>query len=177
MNVLTLLALVWVLGSLSLVAVGGGNTVLPELHVQSVWNYKWLTDGEFAGIFAIAQAAPGPSTALMAALIGLKAAGWPGALVAALAMLLPAAALTCAASFAWERFRTARWRVAVEKGLAPIAMGLLLATTLIIVRAADHSWPALLVTGIATVLLAATRINPLVIMAAAALLGWLGLVY
>jgi hypothetical protein len=67
MNLLTLFALVWVLGSLSLLAVGGGNTVLPELHVQSVGTHKWLTDGEFAGIFAIAQAAPGPSTALMAA--------------------------------------------------------------------------------------------------------------
>ena len=177
MNVLTLFGLVWVLGSLSLLAVGGGNTVLPELHLQSVWNYKWLTDRQFADIFAIAQAAPGPSTALMAALIGLKAAGWAGALVAAGAMLLPAAALACATSFAWERFRTAPWRVAVEKGMAPIAMGFLLATTVIIVRAADHSWPAFVVTGITTVLLAATRINPLVIMAAAGLLGWLGLVY
>jgi chromate transporter len=176
-NVLTLFALIWVLGSLSLVAIGGGNTVLPELHAQSVWNYKWLTDGEFADIFAIAQAAPGPSTALMAALIGMKAAGWPGALVAALAMLLPAAALTCVASFAWERFRAAPWRVAVEKGLAPIAMGFLLATTVIIVRAADHSWPAFIVTGIATVVLAATRINPLIVMAVAGFLGWLGLVY
>ena len=177
MNLLTLFALVWVLGSLSLLAVGGGNTVLPELHVQSVGTHKWLTDGEFAGIFAIAQAAPGPSTALMAALIGLKAAGWTGALVAALAMLLPAAALTCAVSFAWERFRTARWRVGVEKGLAPVAMGFLLATTVVIVRAADHSWPAMVTTGIATVVLTATRINPLIVMAVAGFLGWLGLVY
>jgi len=177
MNAGTLLALLWVLGSLSLLAVGGGNTVLPELHRQAVSVQRWLTDGEFAGVFAIAQAAPGPSTALIAALIGLKAAGWPGAIVAALAMLLPAAVLTYAASLAWERFRTARWRVAVEKGLAPIAMGLLLATALVIVRAADHSWPALVLTAICTVLLAATRINPLLIMAGAGLLGWLGLVY
>jgi chromate transporter len=56
-------------------------------------------------------------------------------------------------------------------------MGLLLATTLIIVRAADHSWPAFLLTAIATVVLAATRINPLLIMAVAGLLGWLRLVY
>jgi chromate transporter len=113
----------------------------------------------------------------MAALIGLKAGGWVGALVAAAAMLLPAAALACATSVAWERFRAAPWRVAVEKGLAPIAMGFLLATTVIIVQAADHSWPAFIVTGIATVLLAVTRINPLLIMAVAALLGGLGLVY
>ena len=164
-NLLTC-SLIWVLGSLSLVAIGGGNTVLPELHVQSVWNYKWLTDGEFADIFAIAQAAPGPSTALMAALIGMKAAGWPGALVAALAMLLPAAALACVASFAWERFRRLRggWRWKRASPPSPW----------------DSCWPPpssscgrpttagrFIVTGIATVLLAATRINPLIVMAGA----------
>jgi chromate transporter len=56
-------------------------------------------------------------------------------------------------------------------------MGFLLATTVIIVRAADHSWPAFIVTGIATVLLAVTRINPLIVMAGAGLLGFFGLVY
>jgi chromate transporter len=177
MNVGTLFTLAGLLSSLSLAAVGGGNTVLPELHRQAVSVHGWLTDGEFAGVFAIAQAAPGPSSALVAALIGLKAAGWPGAAVAALAMLLPAATLTWGASLVWERFRTSPWRMAVERGLAPIAMGLLFATALVVVRAADHSWPALVVTGISTVLLAATRINPLLIMAGAGLLGWLGFVF
>jgi chromate transporter len=173
----TLFGLAWLLASLSLAAVGGGNTILPELHRQAVSVHGWLTDAQFASAFAISQAAPGPSSALIAALIGLKAAGWLGAVVAALAMLIPAAALTCVASLAWERFRDSPWRVAVQRGLAPVALGLLIASALVVVRAADHGWPGLLVTGISTVLLAATRINPLLVMAAAGFLGWLGFVF
>ena len=172
----TLLALVVVFASASLVSFGGGNIVLPELHRQSVTVYHWLRDEQFAAVYAIAQGAPGPSTGLLAGLIGLEAAGWPGALVAAAAMLVPGAALMYGASLAWERFRAAAWRSAVEQGLAPVSMGLLFAAGVIIVRAADHGWSALAVTAATTALLVWTRVNPLLVMAAAGLLGWLGLV-
>ena len=43
---------------LSLVAVGGVNTIVPELHRQVVDIAHWLTDQQFADLFALAQAAP-----------------------------------------------------------------------------------------------------------------------
>ncbi len=171
-----LLALVAVFGSASLVSFGGGNIILPELYRQAVSIHGWLTAGQFASVYAIAQAAPGPSTALLAGLIGLEAGGWGGALVAAGAMLLPGAAVMYATTLGWEHFRDSPWRAAVEKGLAPISMGLLLAAGVIIVRAADHGWSAMLVTAATTAALVWTRVNPLLIMAAAGLLGWLGLI-
>src|SRR5207237_7217812 len=70
MNVGTLLELVLLLAPLSLVAVGGINAVLPEIHRQAVQQYGWLTDSEFADLFAIAQAAPGQSMVLLVGLIG-----------------------------------------------------------------------------------------------------------
>src|SRR5262249_37484022 len=151
---------------------GGGNVVLPELHRQSVLVHGWLTDQQFAAVYAIAQGAPGPSTGLLAGLIGLKAASWPGALVAAAAMLGPGAALMYVATLAWERFRAASWRTAVEQGLAPVSLGLLFAAGVIIVRAADHGWSGMLVTAATTILLVVTRVNPLLVMAGAGLLGW-----
>jgi len=172
----TLVALIAVFGSASLVSFGGGNIVLPELHRQAVSIHGWLSDEQFAAVYAIAQGAPGPSTGLLAGLIGLKAGGWIGGLVAAAAMLVPGAALMYMATLAWERFRASAWRSAVEQGLAPVSMGLLFAAGVVIVRAADHGWSGLLVTAITTVVLAATRVNPLLIMAGAGLLGWLGLV-
>ena len=173
----TAVALVAVFGSASLVSFGGGNTVLPELHRQSVSVHGWLTDQQFAAVFAIAQGAPGPSTGLLASLIGLAAGGWTGAFVAAAAMLLPGAALMYAATVAWERFRAAGWRHAVEQGLAPVSLGFLFAAGAIIVDAADHGWPALLVTAATIVILVFTKVNPLLVMAGAGLLGWLGLVH
>jgi chromate transporter len=175
MNGGILLQLIVVFGSLSLLSFGGTNTVLPEMHRQAVTVQHWLTDLQFASVFAISQASPGPSS-LIVSLIGLKAAGWVGVFVATLAMFIPAAVLTFAASLAWERFRDAKWRVAVEKGLAPITIGLLLASGLVITRAADHGWSAFILTGATMILLVTTRVNPLYIMAAAGLLGGLGLV-
>jgi chromate transporter len=55
-------------------------------------------------------------------------------------------------------------------------MGLLFAAGVIIVKAADHGWSALAVTAATTVVLVVTRVNPLLVMAAAGLLGWLGLI-
>jgi chromate transporter len=173
----TLIALVNVFGTASLLAFGGGNVILPELYQKSVATYAWLTDKEFAAVYAIAQAAPGPSTGLLAGLIGLRAGGISGAFVAAAAMLLPGAVLMYVATLGWEHFRASEWRGAVEKGLAPVSMGLLFAAAVIIVRAADHGWSGVLVTAISAIVLVVTRVNPLLIMAAAALLGWLGLVH
>jgi chromate transporter len=175
MNGGTLLQLIVLFSSLSLLSFGGTNTVLPEMHRQAVTVYHWLTDQQFASIYAISQAAPGPSS-LIVSLVGLKAAGWVGALVALVAMFIPAAAVTFVASRTWERFRDAKWRIAAEKGLAPITVGLLLASGLVITRAADHGWSALMFTGAATILLVTTRLNPLFVMAAAGILGGLGLV-
>jgi len=171
-----IISLIAVFGSASLVSFGGGNTVLPELHRQAVSIHGWLSNQQFAAVYAIAQGAPGPSTVLLAGLIGLQAGRWPGALVAAAAMLVPGAALMYLASLAWERFRAASWRAAIEQGLAPISMGLLFAAGIIIVRAADHGWTGLLATAITTVLLVTTRVNPLLVMIGAGFLGWLGLI-
>ena len=175
MNGGTLLQLIVLFSSLSLLSFGGTNTVLPDMHRQAVSGYHWLTDQQFASVYAISQASPGPSS-LIVSLVGLKAAGWAGALVALVAMFIPAAVLTFAASLAWERFRDAKWRIAAEKGLAPITVGLLLASGLVITRAADHGWSAFMLTGATTILLVITRVNPLFIMVGAGILGGLGLI-
>jgi chromate transporter len=72
MSLETLLRILLLFSSLSLLSIGGGNTVLPEMHTKSVVDYHWLTDSQFADVFAISQAAPGPSI-LIVTLIGYKA--------------------------------------------------------------------------------------------------------
>ncbi len=68
----TYLSLMGLFGSLSLLSIGGGNTVLPEMHLRAVSGYHWLTNSQFADIFSISQAAPGPSI-LIVALVGYAA--------------------------------------------------------------------------------------------------------
>ncbi len=78
---------------LSLIAFGGANAVVPEIHRQSVELHRWMSDREFADLFAIAQAAPGPNV-MISTLVGWKVAGIPGGLVATLAMCAPSCLLT-----------------------------------------------------------------------------------
>lgn len=162
-------------GSLSLVSFGGGNTVLPAMHQEAVTAQHWLTDRQFADLFALAQAAPGPSS-LIVSLIGFSAAGILGAVVATVAMLGPSGALVYAACRGWERLRDNPWRTAIERGLVPVTVGLVFASALTVTRAADHGAAAYVLTAVATVVLARTRVSPLVVMAGAALLGLLGVV-
>jgi len=171
----TLATVAAVFASLSLVSIGGGNTVLPEIHHQAVTSEHWMTNQQFADIYAISEAAPGPSS-MISGLVGYKAAGLPGALVAMASILGPSSLLMYVACLTWERFRDAKWRIAFERGLAPVSLGLLFASGLTVVRAADQGAVALVITALTTILVVRTKISPLIMMAAAGVLGALGLV-
>jgi chromate transporter len=103
---------------------------------QAVVVHGWMTQREFADLFAISRAAPGPG-ALLATLIGWQAAGWLGVLVVSLAFFLPSSLLVYATAHVWNRWRGSRLHSAVEAGLAPIALGLVLAGALAILQSAD----------------------------------------
>lgn len=175
MNVRTLIHILTLFSSLSLLSIGGGNTVLPEMHLKAVRDYGWLTDGQFADVFAISQAAPGPSI-LIVTLIGYKAAGVLGAILATLAMMIPAGIMVYIVAQVWERAKDSPVRHAIEKGFAPLTVGLVLASGYVMGRTADHDWRAYLLTGVCTALFVFTKINPLIVVAIAGVLGWWGIV-
>ncbi|MFI4976403.1 MAG: chromate transporter [Caulobacterales bacterium] len=155
---------------LSLVAFGGANAVIPEIHRQSVDLHHWMTDRDFAALFAIAQAAPGPNF-LISTLVGWKAGGVPGALVATAAMCVPSCLLTFWVIKAWDRYRETPWRAAVGSGMAPVTVGFVFASAFVLVRAADHGWRLALVTAASAGVAYFTKLNPLWCLAAAAALG------
>jgi len=179
----TYLQLVLLFGSLSLMSIGGGNVVLPEMHQRAVGDHHWVTSTQFANLFSIAQAAPGPSILLVTLVgygAGLQAGGVPGAIaggvIAAAAMVIPAAGLVFAVTRVWERAEESRWRIAVEKGFPPMTVGLILATALVMSRAADHDWRAYVLTGVCTLIFVFTKLNPLWVVGAAGVIGYLGVV-
>lgn len=158
---------------LSLFAVGGAMAVVPEMHRQAVEVAHWMTDRQFADLFAIAQAAPGPNI-IIVTLIGFQAAGFAGAMVATLAMCGPACVMTFYVARVFDRFKHAKWRIVVQAGLVPVSVGLFAAGALIIARAADRSLVALALTLATAVIAYFTRVNPLWLFAAAGALGYLG---
>lgn len=158
---------------LSLVAFGGANAVVPEIHRLCVGVRHWMSDAEFAHLFAIAQAAPGPNV-MISTLVGWRVAGIPGALVATLAMCGPTCLLTYLVSRSWERWRSTRLGAAIGAGLAPVTVGMVASSAWLLTRAADSDWRLGLVTAASTLLAWRTRLNPLWCLGAAAALGLAG---
>lgn len=160
--------------ALSLVAIGGINAILPEIHRVVVDVEGWMTSGEFADLFALAQLAPGPN-AMVVALVGWKVAGVAGALVATIATCGPSS-VACYIAWQWaDRLRESKMRAVVQRALAPIAIGLILASGYTLARGADRSPGAFALTLIAAVALAWTRVNPVWVLLAAGVAGLAGL--
>lgn len=165
--------LAWRFALLSLLSVGGLQSVVPEMHRFTVETQGWLSDPEFAALFALGQAAPGPNL-LVATLIGWHVAGLVGALAATVGIIGPTCLLTFFLAGIWERFRAARWRARLQAGLAPVTVGLIAAGALVVTQAAARS-PAALALAAATAAFAFwTRRNPLWLLGLGAALGAMG---
>ena len=158
---------------MALLAVGGANAVVPEMHRLAVEQRMWMSEREFTDMFAISQAAPGPNVMLVT-LIGYHVAGVAGAIVTTMAMCGPTAVLAHFLSSAWERFKDRPWRVVVQAGLVPISVGLVGASAIVLTQAADHSWMAAGITAISAVVALWTRWNPLWLIGIAGLAGLTG---
>ncbi len=157
---------------LSLLAVGGGITVVPDMHRVLVEQMGLLTDAQFSSSIAIAQAAPGPNI-LFVAVMGYQAAGVAGAAVTLAGIMLPSTTL----AFAAARWGHARrdWRPvqAFKAGMAPIVIALMLATGWIL-TAETPGWRHVLLTIAAALLMWRTRVHLLLLIAGGALAGALG---
>jgi chromate transporter len=160
---------------LSLFAVGGVNALLPEMHRQAVDVQGWMTGQRFTDLFAIAQAAPGPNL-IVVTLIGWEVARLPGALVTTLVFIGPTSVLTYQVARVWERFRFARWRIAIQNGLVPLMIGLVAASAYVLARAADKGLVAFALTLATAAAIYFTRIHPLAFLAAGGVLGAFGLI-
>jgi chromate transporter len=169
------LALVRTFGLMSLFAVGGANAAIPEMHRVAVDVQHWMSDKQFADVFAISQMSPGPNV-LIVTLIGYSVAGVAGALAATLAMCGPTAVLAYYVSRFLERSSQSRWPAIIQAALVPVSIGLMGASGLILALTSDRTWTSAVVTVASAVLAFATRLNPLWMLLAGGCLGFAGVI-
>ena len=178
--------------SLSLLSIGGAITTAPDMHRYLVDERHWLTDAQFTGSIALAQAAPGPNLLFIALLgwtVGINAAGgiaagsaaWGsgllGVLLAMIGILLPSTTLTFAAARWGHRNREVRAVRAFKQGMAPVVVALLGATGWLLAAAQGASWrhwELVLLVLVTTLLVWKTRIHMLWLLGAGAFLGATG---
>src|ERR1700693_2426182 len=158
MNDSPLITLAGYFALLSLFAVGGANAAIPEMHRIAVDVMHWMTDRQFADMFAIAQVSPGPNI-IIVTLIGYPVAGFAGAAVATGAMCGPTCLVAFLVARTWERFKDAHWRIAIQAGLVPVSLGLIGASAFVLARSADHTIYAALITAATAATAFWTRMN------------------
>jgi chromate transporter len=122
-----------VFSMLGILAFGGGTAVLPQMQEVTIHTYHWLTDGQFRSIYSLGQVAPGPNT-LMVLIIGYRMAGALGALAVGLAFFVPDCVIALLANRLWIHLRGSPWRLAVQRGMAPVAIGLMTSGTYAMAR-------------------------------------------
>jgi chromate transporter len=169
------LTLAWTFAMMSLFAIGGANSAIPEMHRIAVDVNHWLTDKQFTDVYAIAQLSPGPNV-LIVTLIGYSVAGILGALVATLAMCVPTAVLALIVSRFLTRSSQSRWPSIIQAALVPLSIGLMGASGFILARSSDQTVVAALVTVGAAVLASVTKLNPLWMLVVGGCLGFAGLI-
>jgi chromate transporter len=145
---------------ISIIAVGGATATVPEIHRQIVDTLHWMDDSTFANLLAVSQITPGPNV-MIVGIIGWQVAGAAGLAVAMCAMLLPSCLLAFAAGRTMRRFANLEAAVAARQALAPIAVGLILASGFIVAHAADRTALTIAITAGMTIFIVLTRINPI----------------
>lgn len=163
--------------TLSLLAIGGGITTVPEMHRFLVDKTGWLTDTAFTSSIALAQAAPGPNI-LFVAVLGYNVAGLPGAAATMAGMMLPSSVLTLTAT-RWARANREHIALrAFSAGMTPLTLGLIIATgwllALPFLRAEAHRWGTLAMIAVTVVLALKTRLSLVWMVLAGGVLGAMG---
>ena len=169
MNVLSLL---WVFSTLSVLAVGGGTAVLPEMKQLVVNQHQWLTSDQFGQIYSLGQLAPGPNM-LMVAVIGYRVAGYGGALAALVGFFLPAGLIMFSCGRVWDRFADSPWKEAVQRGLAPLTIGLMLAGTWVLAKTVILNPTTAAIAVVVTAILLLRHVHPALLIVAGGVVGYL----
>ena len=177
--------------AVSLMAVGGAVTVIPEMHRHLVYQNAWMSEDQFAASIAIAQSAPGPNILVIAMMgwhIGINSVttiyaqylwGTFGMVLAMIGVMLPSSILTYSTAKWVQANKDSNFVLAFKQGLAPLVIGAILATSWLISAAntsLENDWPLWLCTMVTVFLIWKTKIHILLLLLIGAVLGGVGLI-
>jgi chromate transporter len=165
-----LIHLALIFSQLSVLAFGGGVTILPEMQRQIVQVQHWMNAPEFSALFALSQAAPGPNM-MIVPLIGWRVAGIYGLLVSSAAKFGPSSVITIIMLKAWGRYKDRPWRRTIQNGMVPITVGLVASSATVITHAAAGNALLAGIAALSAALSLKTRLHPLWLLGGGAVLG------
>lgn len=127
---MNLLQLFWSFLQVGMFSIGGGYAAMPLIQNEVVLNHGWLTMGEFTDLITIAEMTPGPIAVNAATFVGIRIAGFPGAVAATLGCVFPSMILVSALSFLYYRYKRVSTLQSVLASLRPAVVALIAAAGL-----------------------------------------------
>ena len=156
-----LIHLAWTFALLSILAVGGGTAVLPEMQTILAQQFG-IDHTQFVHIYSIGQLAPGPNM-LMVLVIGYQIAGLLGAGVVLLSFFLPSSLMCFYMGRLWNRFGESPWRRSIQNALEPISIGLMSSGVYAVAKASVVSSITMALAVVTLYLILRTKINPVLV--------------
>jgi chromate transporter len=163
-------ALIRVFAYLSILTVGGGMAAFPEMKILTVDVHGWLTFPQLIHLYSVGQMAPGPNM-MMIVSIGQWAGGILGAIAVLAAFFGPTAVLAFLVAKAWKKLEKWPWRTSIQRGLAPVSIGLLLAGCFSMARGAITGTETAAIAVAVLLILMQYKVNPALLVLASAGVG------
>ena len=163
-------ALIRVFGYLSILTVGGGMAAFPEMKILTVDVHHWLTFPQLIHLYSVGQMAPGPNM-MMIVSIGQWAGGILGAIAVLAAFFGPTAVLAFLVAKGWKKLEKWPWRTSIQRGLAPVSIGLLLAGCFSMARGAITGTETAAIAVAVLLILMQYKVNPALLVLASAGVG------
>lgn len=115
-------------------SVGGGYAAMPLIQNQVVEAHKWLTMNEFTDLITIAEMTPGPIAVNSATFVGIRIAGWQGAVIATFGCILPSCLLVSLLAWVYYKYKGVSAMQSVLACLRPAVVALIAAVGISILR-------------------------------------------
>jgi chromate transporter len=151
---------------------GSGYVLLAFLRADLVERFEWLTEQQLLDAVAVGQVTPGP-VFTTATFVGYLVAGWPGAVVATIAIFLPAFAFVAMSGPLVPRIRRSPTAGAALDGVIVASLALMAVVTWQLSRAAIVDAATLLLAVVSLLLLVRVRLNSAWLVAGGAVIGLL----
>lgn len=148
---------------MGLTAFGGPAAHIAILRHEAVARRSWLSEREFLDYISLANLIPGPNSTELVMHVGAHQGGRRGLLTAGIAFIGPAAAITLALAYVYERWGSSPTAEGVLAGISPALMVVMAFTLVPLARATIKSQWAIGLSA-ALVLLYVSGINELLLL-------------
>ncbi len=153
--------LFWVFFKIGAFTFGGGYAMIPLIQREVVNKRKWLEEGEFIDMLAIAQSVPGPISLNTAVFVGNKLKKKRGSLVTSLGIILPSFIVILLIALVFTEFKENPGVERVFKGIRPAVVALIAAPLWNMGKSAGVTWKSAWIPAAAALLIWQLGVSPI----------------